>query len=58
MLGLLIGTVRPIPGQCANRMSIFVEKESVAIPFREFAEHVEGLSLHLGAIRLSRFNLT
>ena len=47
--GLLIGIVRPIPGPCANRVSIFVEKESVAIPFKVFAEHVEGLSLYFAA---------
>ena len=26
-IGLLIGTVRPIPGSCANQVIIFVEKE-------------------------------
>ena len=49
-IGLLIGTVRPIPGSCANQVIIFVEKRgSVAIPFKEFVEHVEGLPLHLAA---------
>jgi hypothetical protein len=49
-IGLLIGTVRPIPGSCANQVIIFVEKRgSVAILFKEFVEHVEGLLLHLAA---------
>ena len=46
--GLLIVTVRPIPGLCLNRMSIFVLKRgSVAVPVSKLAKYVEGLLVHL-----------
>ena len=43
-IGLLIGTVRPIPGSCANQVIIFVKRGvSIAVLLKEFVEHVERL---------------
>ena len=43
-IGLLIGTLRPIPGSCANQVIIFVKRRfSIAVLLKELVEHAEGL---------------
>ena len=43
-IGLLIGTLRPIPGSCANQVIIFVKRRfSIAVLLKELVEHAERL---------------